>query len=421
MSEDQINEDGLWDDSSSIYRPSYSATWLNCAGSLRPSRWAPDTAGIDAARGTVFHLLMADWLVNGRPDHRLGEIVIVEGFDIVIDEEMFYHGSRIVEQYENFEGERFIEVSVDISDITPIKKQKGTADLVIIQPGLLRTIDHKYGSGVQVFAEGNTQELLYCWGVFLKYDSVYHFKTIELHIAQPRFNHFDVWTITREELISWADWMRERAHAAWKRSAPRTPSPKACQWCKVIRGCSALAIKLADIADQSFDDAEITEADMKTSIALNAPLARKTLPDPLSLPTENLAKIRDYRKMFESWFRACDEELLTRALAGEDPPGWKVVEGRSRRRYRDEKVAAEKYGRVGLTEDEIYARKIISPAQAEKLLRFVGIRGNLLKAFVSTLTERPKGRPTLAPDGDNRLAVPNVVDDVFDSEAEDAL
>ncbi len=184
-----------------------------------------------------------------------------------------------------------------------------------------------------------------------------------------------------------------------------------------------MEIRLAEMVDQTFEDADITEAQMTTSIAFNAPLAPKGLPDPLSLPTANLAKIRDHRKLFESYFKACDEELLNRALAGEETPGWKVVESRSRRQYRDEKIAAEKFRSVGLAEDDIYILKITSPNQAEKLLRFVGIRGKLLQAFMRMLTEKLPGKPTLAPDGDNRLAIPNVVDDVFDAEdqAEDEI
>jgi hypothetical protein len=424
-----VSEDALWEDGGSIFRPSYSATWLNCLGALQPSRWAPDTAGIDAAIGTVFHSLIAEWQMAGRPDHWLGSVIEITNeaatktFQVEVDEEMFYHGENCLRYYEDIPGDRFIETKVDISDITPIPNQKGTADLAICSMFVLDIVDWKYGKGVQVWAEKNTQELLYAWGFFKLYDHIYHFRTIRLHIAQPRFNHFDVWEITREELIGWADWMRERAHAAWKRGAPRTPGPKQCQWCKVTGGCSALEIRLAEIADQTFDDGDITEEQMTTSIALNAPLAPKGLPDPMMLPTANLAKIRDYRKLFEAYFKACDEELLHRLIGGETADGWKVVDGRTRRRYRNEKRAVEKYKLVGLTEDEIFVKKIVSPAQAEKLLRSIGIGGKLMKDFLGMLTENPKGKPTLAPDGDNRLSVPNVIDGVFDTEdqAEDEI
>lgn len=414
--------DALWEDGVSIFRPSYSATWLNCSGSLLPSRYARDNAGWDAAVGTVFHWLMAEWQTNGRPDDWLGKFFTVvkedrsEAFEIECDEEMFVEGQRCLDRYADIPGDRFYETRVDISSVTPIPNQGGTADLAICQPRILDIVDWKYGKGVQVFAERNTQELLYALGFFEEFDWLYNFQTIRLHIAQPRLNHFDVWEITRAELIEWAAWAKERAYAAWKERADRSPSPKACQWCKVRIDCPALEATRAALADLSFEaiDEPITDAQMKELI----------VPDMIAieparqLSTEQLARILRYRKLMEGWFSDIAEELTTRALQGDQVEGWKIVQGRSHRRWKDEEVAAEKLGLVGLEEAEIFERKIVSPNKSEKLLKAVGIGGKLMQSYLRTLVDRPPGKPTLVPAGDNRLAISDPTD-VFDVEDED--
>jgi hypothetical protein len=420
------DDEALWKDVS-VFRPSYSATWLSCSGSLLPSRNARDAAGEDAAIGTVFHLVMSEWLTEGRPDSWLGQTFEIEKedrseiFQVVVDEEMFAYGKDCLDYIANIPGDRYVETLVDISSITPIPDQGGTCDLAICQPGILDITDWKYGRGVQVFVERNSQLLLYAWGFFNEYDEKYDFQIIRLRIAQPRLNHWDESEITREELIEWAAWAKERAHAAWKRNADRSPSPKACQWCKVRVDCPALEAVRQALADQSFDaiDEPVTEAQMKAIVAAGSPPPRQ-LPDPVTMPTEQLAQIQRYRKLMEKWFAQGAEELITRALQGEQLSDWKIVEGRSRRRWRDEELAGEKLGLLGLGDDEIHERKLVSPAKAEKLLRPMGVGGRLLTDFMRTIAEKPIGKPTLAPDGDNRLSIPNPVDDSFDVEEDEA-
>lgn len=431
-------DDRLWEDQGSAYRPSYAATWLNCSGSFLPSQQVQDGGSEYAALGTVFHWLMAEWQTSGRPDSWLNQIFAVpkesnsteiktrdDYFEITVDDDMFFYGQECLDRYAHFPGDRLVEQKIDISDLTPIPDQSGTADLVILEPGVLRNIDWKYGLGIQVFAKWNEQELCYAWGIFKKWDWKYHFETIELHIAQPRRRHYDVFTLTREELIDWADWARNRASEAGRRNADRSPSPKACQWCKVRVDCSALEAARQALVDQTFDDAieepdllmkPVTAAEMQKVVAIGSPAPR--LPSAETLPTEQLARILNYRGLMESWFKQIGEELTTRALEGEDVPGWKIVTGRARRGWADENLAVEKLGSVGLTEELLYKRALVSPAQVEKLLRSIGIRGKLTTAFLRLIVDKPVGKPTLAPAGDNRFAIPNPVDETFEAEDE---
>lgn len=419
-----MSGDDLWEDQGSLFRPSYSATWLNCLGALRPSISAADNAGYEAAVGTVFHWLIADWQENGRPSNWLGTVLQVEKewgdghFDVEVDEDMFYYAEECLDRYSSIPGDRFVEVRVDISDLTPIPKQGGTADLVILSPGILNTIDWKYGLGVQVFAKSNTQLLLYAWGAFTRWDDTYHFEIIRLNIAQPRLGHFDVWEISREELIEWAAWAKNRAHGAWERNADRTPSPKACQWCKVAVGCPALEVLRQSLVEQTLDDAfddpsfamPVTAADMALVVSEGSEMT-VVPPDPANLPTRQLARIFAYRAMMVRWFQQIAAELVERAEAGEDLAGlWKLVESGTKRRWRNEEEAAAKFRLLGLGDDDIWEQKLASPAQIEKKLRSVGVRGELGKAFVRTLAFKPRGKPTLAPTGDARSALPDLAD-----------
>jgi hypothetical protein len=423
-----MSDERLWEDAGTIFRPSYAPTWLNCAGSLRASMGRADTAGFYAAEGTVFHWLVAEWLSQDRRPDWLGQVLDVEKedgsetFHIPVDEEMFEEAEKCITYSRQFEGERFVETKIDISSVTPIAGQSGTSDLAFLSPGRLVIIDWKYGRGVQVFAERNDQELLYAWGWFSKYDRQHCFDEIEIHIVQPRLNHFDAWMIGRDELIEWAEGAKERATEAWKRKAPRTPSPKACTFCKASVDCAAKEVLLDGIVDETFDfEQPVTVEQMQTQALVKR--VTPQLPDPTTLSTDRLAKIARYRRMMEGWFKQIHEELLSRGEsdAGEREiladNGWKITEGRTHRRWKDEQLAVEKLTALGLDDEQIRESRLISPSKTEKLLPRIGVKGAVAKAFVATLAIRPRGKPTLTPTGDARLELPNVVDSFDDDEA----
>lgn len=423
-------DDILWEDGGSVFRPSYSATSLFCAGALIPSMDAEDTAGFDAAVGTVFHELMAEWQVSGKcPDHWLGEVRQIvknrkdgsrEIFEVEIDEDMFTFGEECLRRTKDIPGDRYVETRVDISSLTPIPKQGGTCDLACCEIGVLDITDWKYGRGVQVYAFKNTQLLLYAWGFFCEFDCIYGFQTIRLRIAQPRLGHWDVWEITRQDLLDFAEWAKNRWALAWSANADRSPSPKACQWCKVQLRCAAFEYLRQNIADESFpilDEITVSHETQKAVVAFAS--KPPALEPPVNMSTMQLARIFTYRKVMDRFFKEIGEELVARGFQGDDLGGlWKVAEGRSRRQWRDEEQAAEGLAKVGVDDDAIYERKLVSPNQAEPLLRAAGVRGKLMKAYLNTLIERPPGKPTLVPIGDNRAEVASIVDDSFEGEPE---
>jgi hypothetical protein len=358
----------------------------------------------------VFHELIAHWqLINRRPDYLHGQTRFVGIHQVAFDDEMFAYAQECLDRYAAIPGDRHIEVKIDISSLTPIPGQTGTSDLIIVNRPRLDVIDWKYGKGVKVFAPHNTQGLCYAWGAFQQFGG--DFDVIRIHIAQPRLEHFDVWEIDRAQLHQFAEWARVQWAEAWSGKAVRVPSPKACQWCRVKVTCPANQALVEALADDTFRD-EMVEVGPD---AEQDPRPVLTFTAPAELDTARLAWMYQYRKLVEDWFRLIGEELIERGLNGDDLAGlWKVAEGRQgRRNWVDEDVAANALIQMGLDPDDLWLRSLASPAHVEKLLRLIGIKGDLGRRYLSMFTQRANGKPTLVPIGDTRKSLGEVADETF--------
>ena len=407
-----MSEDRLWEEPAQVkFRPSYSTTTLFCPGSLLPSLATPDSSGWAAAEGTLFHRVIAEWQLSGeRPVWLAGQPFIIDGHAVTVDEEMFVHAEACLERYADIPGQPQIEVKVDISSLTPIPGQSGTADRVHVYPGTVEIIDWKYGKGVQVFANWNTQLLCYAMGVVDKFGDEYAIERIRIHIAQPRLGHFDVWEISRDELELWAFWARAQWVTAWQPQAPRTPSGKACQWCRVRIDCPARQVMLERLVEDTFE--EVVTSDQQ-QVALSQ-LSLAELPPAIALSTERLAWIYRYRRTFEIWFREIGEELIRRGQEGEDVSPWKIVEGRRGNRFWvDEAQAAASISRLGV---DPHPDTLATPAEIERRLAQIGVKGQIAKQFIALYTDRAPGKLTLVPDQDNRQALSAVVEETFQAE-----
>jgi Casjensviridae exonuclease len=424
-----VSEDNLYEEPKEVlFRPSYSATWLNCEAALLDGRFYPDSAGIDAARGTVFHDVMHEWLRTGvRPYYRLGDIAEVwpqevddktAPFLIEIDEEMFYNGRKIRRFLRRFVGavETHYERRVDISHITPIPNQTGTADFIYLNWKRLDIVDHKYGM-LRVMAEGNTQELLYADAAFEELDYIYGFETIGLHIAQPRLNHFDSWEISRKDLLKWREGAKVRARNAWKRKGRiYTVGVKQCTWCKRRDDCRAKLAALEQVADEIADQSfTVTPKEAKAVTVFTPPRSMETTILRLSLA--EMIELYKWRNMFETWFRRLGERILERGLEGEDLGDFYVTEGRKFKHWINPKQLAQKLSLIGVSDEDMYIeRKLKSPNQMMKVLREHGFRGKVLDKYIDLHTDRLPGKPTLAKRGnDERPELPDYTEG-FDAE-----
>lgn len=456
----------------SIFAPSASYGWLVCADYFKANFGKPDNAGYDAAEGTVGHeigeiwltdisgaLQSMDWRPSEMDEEEIRELIddyaptafvgttrhVVErvdedgkelvAFDVPITEEMLAYVRQYVLWCLVLPGDHFIETRVDFSQITPIPNQGGTADHAACEPGVLTITDLKYGKGIPVSAaedldsplaivngvfNGNPQAMLYALGFFYKYDHIYHFERIIIRIAQPRLEIWQTWETTREQLLAFARYAKIKAHDTWVKDTPRTPSVKGCRFCKAKGDCAALAAFDADLVEGVFDDvSDIIDGQYRVvddgrALAVKAQLDAEVpfveQRDAKSLTTAQMAKLLLMRKTIESKFEAMYEELTFRVMNGEKAPGWKLVEGREGdRKWILEDDAAEHLRFFGLTDKQIYVKKLATPAQiVEKIRAAFKFKKKEADELIKHLVSRTPGKDTLVPLSDKREAIDDV-------------
>jgi hypothetical protein len=416
----------------SVFSPSGSKMWLTCSGSLIPNILAHDDCSEEAAEGTVAHEIGEEWLRSGvRPKHRIGEIVHCDGWDIEVTEEMLsYVGDYVAwcQELEDDAIEFLVETRVDLSDLTPIPDQGGTSDLIALVPlgkgrYKLYVRDLKYGKGVRVIAEENTQGMLYGYGSWKILRDRYNIVEIEIGICHPRLpDGTTTYTITPDQLQDFADYVKERAAAAWVFDAPRTPSDAGCQWCKVKGTCPAAYLELAEVTSEAWEDED--EFVPRPYRAKEMAEASEALEDdfgpepfrprnPQRLSTGALAKILRYRKLMDQFFNAVEAELLERAISfEEDIPGWKIVAGRANRKWPENiAIPYRKLRALGLSDDALFKTEMISPAQAEeKLKKKTGLKKDEAAKLVNAIAIKPPGGKSLVRTSDNRVALASDAD-----------
>jgi hypothetical protein len=438
----------------SVFSPSASEMTMTCEESLVLNALAEDEQTFYAAEGTVAHSLLEEWFLSGeRPDHRIGDVEDIKGFEIEIDDEMLgfveeAHDWLMIET-EDCE-EWFAEGHVDISRLTPIPNQGGTADFIAFKWQHMTIGDLKYGKD-PVFARENKQLRVYALGVFYEWDWLYNFQTIKIMIAQPRLpGGMTTWTITRAELLEFAEYAKERWAATWKprHLLTRTPSVKGCRWCSEGAKCPAQYLFLAEETNVFENYDELDEIDAKNAIIDMVPTsvsyermaeANETimditaispfpdLPSPPELHTLALAKLLRFRKMMETFFNKISAELLSRAVSREEElMWWKVVESRTRRKWvEDEDWLVEQILALHpeLVRDDLYETVMLTPAKMERMLHTKGPKLSLgkAKAFLDKggLTVKPAGQKTLAAVDDPRLAAPKDTDVFFNYDDEE--
>src|SRR5699024_781975 len=135
----------------------------------------------------------------------------------------------------------------------------------------------------------------------------------------------------------------------------------------------------------------------------NLELAKYDFQLPPLLEDEDIEEILSKIDGLVSWASNIKDYALTAALQGKAWQGFKLVEGRSNRRYVNEEEVINVVETNGY---DPYVQKIKGITDMEKTLgkaRF--------SELLSDLVEKPKGKPTLVPESDKRTAINTAVDD----------
>lgn len=400
-----------------LFAPSSSQRTIDCPASLLLNAAEPDNQSVDAAHGTAAHFIGALCLSKKvKTEKYAGCTVIVtpkgkESFahekhqpaenDLTfeVDDEMQIGVQEYVDWCNELPGEHFVEVRVDISHWCPKEEQYGTSDHIAHAGRILYVTDLKYGKGVQVFAKENTQGILYALGALRKVDVFDEVEEIHIRICQPRLDHKDVWIVSREDLLRWGDYIRERFTLALSENPPFGPTEKACKFCKVAARCRALADHLTEVRALAFDDLDQDFVE----------------PDVRLLNDYELVEAWRMHGLFKLRFAAIEKEMMKAMLNDVTMPGLRLVASNTHRRWRNPREAALFLQLdYDLPREKIYSQSLISPAEAEKHLP------KALRKTISALVIKPPGGPCIVDADDKRpdykaSSPVSLAEDVFDN------
>lgn len=353
---------------------SSSHRWLNCNPSARLEREFADRETTAAAEGTAAHAL-AEHKLKRRLKLRSERPVSVfdtEEMEICTDDYADFVMEQVTkERRRDPDTQVFIEQRLDFSCYVP--EGFGTGDCLIVSKGRLHIIDLKYGMGLLVDSEENPQMKLYALAALMQYEEQYQIKKVKLTIFQPRRENVSTWETSVAKLKKWATKeLIPKAEKAFKGEGEYCPG-EWCIFCKAAVKCRARAEDKLRLAQSEFKmpplltDAEIEDV---------------------------LAKLPDIKK----WADEIQEYALAKALAGKEWAGFKLVEGRSVRKFTDERAVVKAANVAGY--HDIYKQTLISLTEMEKLMG----KAEFSKVLGALVT-KPQGKPTLVPDTDKRQAI----------------
>jgi hypothetical protein len=362
-----------------ILSASGSKRWLSCTPSARLEATLPEQkkapgAFDHSAEGTLAHSLAELKLrfqLNqigqeeyGNEIQKIAESEYYnEELDLYVDSYVVYVRSQIGEH-----DRALFEQRVDFSDWVP--DGFGTADVVILSKHAIRVIDLKFGKGIPVSAQDNTQLRLYALGAYAKFKEEFpEIKEVNYTIVQPRLDSISTDSTTITKILDWANYyVKPKAKKAWTGTGEFLPGDW-CQFCKAKATCKARS----DFVD------EIAKLDFRP-----APLLDEA---EFSLVLSKASQVKSYCNDIEAYAvnRAITENVV--------PTGFKLVTPKGHRKFSDFDLAATVLVENGYKKEDLYETKPKSVPQIEKL----GKKGQLDK-IVGGLIVRPDSTPKLVPD-----------------------
>lgn len=353
--------------------------WINCPPSARLTENMPDTESPHAAEGTLAHSLAElkvrkkfENMRKSEYDKRLGEI----RRDPLYAPEMDGHTDTYLDcilkaahGYNKVKPYVVAEKRLDYSAYAP--GGFGTCDCAMLCKNDLHIFDFKYGKGVPVSAEDNPQLKLYALGALAEYGFLYDIQSVILHIIQPRLDNISDFTIDVDALTAWGNSIRPAAEFAYKGEGEFKCGDH-CRFCKAKAVCRARA-----------EDFFTLEA--------SAELPKELLSD------HEIGEILERASRLKNWVSEVEEYVLSEMLSGKSVEGWKAVEGRSNRKITDVDAAFEVLKKEGYDEAMLYERKPITLTELEKL-----VTKKKLEELIGGMIDKPRGKPTLAPESDKR-------------------
>lgn len=353
---------------------SSSHRWLNCPPSARLCENYEDKGSEYAQEGTDAHSLC---------EHKLKSALGMESADPT--EGLSFYSEEMEQcacDYAAYVMELVAKAKKICKDPVVLIEQRldfsrfvqegfGTGDCVIIADGTLYIVDYKHGKGVEVSAVDNPQMMLYALGALELFDGIYDIDTVQMAIFQPRRDNVSVCVMAKDDLLSWANGeLTEKAKLAYDGEGEFACGDW-CRFCKAKAACRKRA-------------------------EYNLEMAKYDFAMPVMLEDAEIVAILARADELSAWAADVKEFALQQALSGVKYDGYKVVEGRSNRRYTDEAAVAEAVKKAGFNpyEEKLLGITAMTAALGKK--KFADI---IEKAG---LTEKPQGKPALVPESNKR-------------------
>ena len=368
--------------SHAILSASGAHKWMNCPPSARLEEKIPSTQTEYTMEGTLAHNLGEITLKK-----ELGEITTRKFNSELkkIQEDKLYTADMpdYVDIYVSTCMEKVAEAKATTPDAVFKVEQRldfskwvpdgfGTGDFVVIADGTMEICDLKYGKGVPVSAKNNPQMMLYALGALSEFEFLYDIEKVRMTIIQPRLDSISSFEITADELLEWGEKeVKPLAELAFKGEG-EFQAGEHCQFCKVKANCRKRA-------------------------ELNMELAKKEFTPGPQLDENEIADILKKVDALVKWATDVKDYALEQALQGTIYPGFKVVEGRSNRKWTDEDAIGKILLEQGFQESIIYTKKLTGITNME-----TAIGKKEVNRLLGNYIIKPPGKPTLVPESDKR-------------------
>ena len=372
-------------DKHAILSASSAHRWIECPPSVKLCENFEDESTVYAQEGTDAHA-MCEYKVKKllgmkvkNPKNKL------EYFNEEMDEHSDAYAAFAAEEIariKEMDGkEPLVEVEKHLDYSRWVPEGFGTGDLIIVGNTELTVIDFKYGQGVAVSAEKNAQMMCYALGALDAWDGIYDFETVNMMIFQPRISNYSSYTTTPSELYAWADdVLCPAAKLAIKGEGEFKAGPH-CRFCKARSVCRKRAEENLKMAKYDFKPPDLL-TDQEISIVLSQ--------------CDELIR----------WANDVKEYALDYMMKGNEIPGFKIVEGRSNRKYLDEQKVADVVTDAGY---DPYEKKLLPITSMTKRLG-----KEKFNELLGSLVVKPQGKPTLVDESDSRPPMNTAFEDFND-------
>ena len=360
-----------------------SSRWINCPPSIRLEEQFEDKTSIYAEEGTLAHELAE--LKLRLELKEITKRTYTLKFNKATKDNPLYSKDMddYVDVYKEICMEKYLNSKETTTDSIAAVEQRldfsnyvpdgfGTGDFIVIADGTLEICDLKYGKGVPVSAENNSQMRLYALGAINKFSFLYDIEKVRMTIIQPRLSNISSDEISVNDLLKWAEEVVKPSAELAIKGEGEFKTGAHCKFCKARSVCRARADENLELAKFEFKKSD-------------------------TLSNDEISEILEKVDSLVKWASDVKDYALDKALEGQEFKGYKLVEGRSQRKWKDEKAVAQILIDRGFLDNIIWTKKLTTISNIE---RAIGKKET--ERLFKDLIDKPTGKPTLVPLSDKR-------------------